>query len=249
MTRLPRSQLRQQWINLAPAWIKESREGRNPTRDGLLDRPMLEACGPVDGLKVLDCGCGEGRFCRILAARGAVKVLGLDLCESMIEAARALQASRDHYRVADVQNLDFLEDASFDLIVSYLNQCDLPDFVANILEVFRVLRAGGRFIVANIHPMRSATGGWHRNDDGEKQHVILDRYFDESMRSWQTMGLPLDNYHRTLSTYTGSFLDAGFAMERIIEPTVDEKQLAAYPELDDELRVPNFIIYALRKPK
>jgi hypothetical protein len=43
----------QEWIGLAPAWIKEAREGRNPTRNGLLDKPMLEACGKVEGLHTL----------------------------------------------------------------------------------------------------------------------------------------------------------------------------------------------------
>ena len=37
--------LRQEWIELSPAWSKEAREGRNPTRNGLLNQPMLEACG------------------------------------------------------------------------------------------------------------------------------------------------------------------------------------------------------------
>ena len=60
--------LRQEWIELSPAWIKEAREGRNPTRNGLLNQPMLEACGNVEGLQVLDCGCGEGRFCRIFTS-------------------------------------------------------------------------------------------------------------------------------------------------------------------------------------
>src|SRR5262245_38090657 len=105
-----RNNLQQEWLELSRAWIKEAREGRNPTRNGLLDLPMLEACGSVDGLKILDCGCGEGRFCRLLAARGAGSVLGLDLCESMIEAARELQSEHDSYRVADVQDLAFIGD-------------------------------------------------------------------------------------------------------------------------------------------
>ncbi len=135
--------LQQEWRNLAPAWIAEAREGRNPTREGLLDKPMLEACGNVTGLSIVDCGCGEGRFCRILVSRGARYVLGLDLCEPMIEAACQWQSERDAYRVADVQALDFIEKESFDLAISYLNQCDLPDFKANNREVFRVLRSGG----------------------------------------------------------------------------------------------------------
>lgn len=235
-------------MELSSAWIKEAREGRNPTRNGLLDLPMLEACGNVEGLRILDCGCGEGRFCRILAERGAESVLGLDLCESMIDAAKTLQSDREAYQVADVQDLSFIADESLDLTVSYLNQCDLPDFNANTQEVFRVLKRGGRFILANLHPMRSAVGGWQRTHDGQKQHVILDNYFDEGERHWTMMEVSVTNFHRSLSTYIRGFLDAGFSIQGIVEPTVAEKHLALYPELNDELRVPNFIIYLLQKP-
>ena len=239
--------LRHEWLRLSAPWIREAREGRNPTRNGLLDPPMLQACGDVGGLTILDCGCGEGRFCRLLGARGAACVLGLDLCEPMIEAARELQSEGEEYRVADVQDLGSIEDEAFDLAVSYLNQCDLPDIGANNREVFRVLRPEGRFIVANLHPMRSAVGGWQRTEDGRKQHVILDDYFDEDERHWTMMGVEFTNFHRSLSTYTRCFLEAGFSLEGIVEPTVTQETLALYPELDDELRVPNFIIYRLRK--
>jgi SAM-dependent methyltransferase len=243
-----REYLARQWLELSQAWIREARDGRNPTRTGLLDVPVLEACGSVEDLKILDCGCGEGRFCRMLVERRARYVLGLDLCEPMIEAAKELKSEREEYRVADVQDLGFLENETFPLVVSYLNQCDLPDFNANNREVFRVLRKGGRFIVANLHPMRSAVGGWHRTPDGKKQHVILDNYFDEEERHWKMMGVEVTNFHRSLSTYTRGFLEAGFSIEGIIEPTITRKDLRFYPELDDELRVPNFIIYKLRKP-
>ena len=240
--------LQREWREMAPKWIKESREGPNPTRNGLLDAPVLEACGDVAGLKILDCGCGEGRFCRILAARGAAHVLGLDLCLPMIEAARALQSTVDEYRHGDAQDLSFLEAASIDIAVSYLNQCDLPDFEANTREVFRVLKPGGRFIVANLHPMLSATGMWHRSEAGEKEHVILDRYHDEGERHWKIMGVWITNFHRTLTTYLNGFFDSGFVLKRLVEPTVTAEALENYPSLDDELRVPNFIIYALEKP-
>jgi SAM-dependent methyltransferase len=245
---IDRDDLQREWLALAPTWIKEAREGRNPTRNGLLDPPVLAACGDVQGLCVLDCGCGEGRFCRILVEQGADHVLGLDLCEPMIAAARALQSGRDAYRVADAQDLSFIKDKSFDLAVSYLNQCDLPDFRANTREVFRVLKKGGRFVIANLHPMRSATGGWQRTADGKKQHAILDNYFDEGERRWRIMGVGITNFHRSLSTYIQAFLAVGFVIEGIDEPSISDERLAEYPELDDEQRVPNFIIYRLRKP-
>lgn len=242
-------QLKREWISLAPAWIREAREGANPTRTALLDEPMLAACGKVAGLRILDCGCGEGRFCRLLAQLGAEHVLGLDLCPPMIDAAKLLQSDREEYRLADVQDLGFLGSASFDLAVSYLNQCDLPDFMANTAEVFRVLKPGGRFVVANLHPMRSAVGGWQRTESGEKLHVILDRYFDQSARHWRMMGCGFTNFHRSLSTYLRGFLQAGFTLADLVEPTVRPDQLARYPQLADELRVPNFILYLLQKPR
>src|SRR5262245_11594196 len=123
--------LRREWRALAPAWIKEVRDGRNAPREGLLDPNMLEACGNVEGLRILDCGCGEGRFARRLVQRGAQYVLGVDLCQPMIEAARELQSKREEYCIGDVQDLSFIQDQTFDIAVSYLNQCDLSAFAAN----------------------------------------------------------------------------------------------------------------------
>ena len=127
--------LNQEWIDLSEAWIEEARKGKNSTRNGLLDKPMLTACGDVTDKKIIDCGCGEGRFCRILAARGANYALGIDLCEPMIEAARELQSKTDEYCIADVQDLSFIENEMFDLAVSYLNQCDVP----NLAKTARIL--------------------------------------------------------------------------------------------------------------
>jgi len=38
-------------------------------------------------------------------------------------------------------------------------------------------------------------------------------------------------------------------VDGIIEPTVDAEGLARFPELADEKRVPNFVVFALMKPK
>jgi SAM-dependent methyltransferase len=248
MITISQTDLRAEWTQLAPAWIRESREGANSSRNGLLDRPMIEACGDVRGLKVLDCGCGEGRFCRILLDRGAAQVVGVDLCPPMIIAAAQLATGKDSYVLADAQDMSFLRDGAFDLVVSYLNQCDLADFEANNREVFRALKPGGRFVVANVHPMRSAVGGWLRAEDGAKLHVILDRYFDEGRRRWKMLGFDFTNFHRTLATYLRAYRQAGFAIEEIIEPTVEVRNLERFPDLDDERRVPNFMIVVLEKP-
>ncbi|MEM9752139.1 MAG: class I SAM-dependent methyltransferase [Planctomycetota bacterium] len=240
---------RDEWAQLATPWIAEMRHGRNANRLGLLDDVVMSCCGDLTRRSLIDSGCGEGRWCRIAAGAGACDVLGLDLCESMIDAADAIKGARERYRVADVRSLPFLEDASFDVAVSYLNQCDLDDFVANTRELFRVLKPGGRFVVANLHPMRSAVGAWHRGQEGDKRHVIVDDYFDEGPRTWRMLGVEFTNYHRSLQTYLDAYADVGFRIERIVEPTVNPENLEKFPELQDEARVPNFIVFALDKPR
>ncbi|MEM6820430.1 MAG: class I SAM-dependent methyltransferase [Verrucomicrobiota bacterium] len=237
-----------QWQKLSEPWIKESRNGPNANRSGLLDEPMLSACGSVIERDVLDSGCGEGRFCRMLRSLGAREVVGVDLCSEMISAARELQSEGEEYIQANVEDLSFLENKSFDLSVSYLNQCDLRDWKSNTREVYRVLRKGGKFVVCNLHPMRSATGYWEKDSNGAKKHVILDDYFRQEERTWKMMGVELTNFHRTLEAYVSGFMDIGFSLEGLQEPSVTEENLQKYPILEDELRVPNFIIFKLLKP-
>ncbi|MGH8231620.1 MAG: class I SAM-dependent methyltransferase, partial [Steroidobacteraceae bacterium] len=85
------------------------------------------AVGP--GTRVLDVGCGVGRWSRRLAAQGAT-VTGIDLSATMIEQARARTAhqglaERCRFLVQDVAQLDLGQ--GFDLIVAVTVLQHLPD--------------------------------------------------------------------------------------------------------------------------
>lgn len=64
----------------------------------------------------------------------------------------------------------------------------------------------------------------------------------------EELGVDFTNFHRTLSTYIGAYRQTGFTIEEVIEPTLEAANLKRFPELDDELRVPNFIVIVLGKP-
>jgi 2-polyprenyl-3-methyl-5-hydroxy-6-metoxy-1,4-benzoquinol methylase len=99
------------WEFSASAYIAFQDAGdRNRTL--LLDPVMLALCGDVRGKRVLDVGCGEGRFCRMLAERGAA-VAGIDVAQT----ARARGAAFDAYAVASASALPFAR-GTFDLAVS-----------------------------------------------------------------------------------------------------------------------------------
>ncbi len=236
-------QLCTQWIKHAHDWIQQDQS----VRTGMLDKWMLKALGDVAGRRVLDIGCGEGRFGRVLAGLGA-QVTGVDLTEPLIEQARGLASGGETYLVGIAEDLAGMCDASFDLAVSYIVLVDVLDFRRSIQEAFRVLRPGGRFAVCNVHPMRMALpNGWIKQGD-RKLFYAIDDYTNEGPREFEWWGESFINMHRTLSSYVSAFVDGGFVIDGIQEPTPSDAQLAANPGLADEFRVPNFIIYALRKP-
>ncbi|MGZ4765383.1 MAG: class I SAM-dependent methyltransferase [Ilumatobacteraceae bacterium] len=168
--------LQREWAFFASEWIARSEQHRDNAREGLLDDWMLQIVGDVAGLKVVDLGCGEGRFCRMLAERGA-ETLGVDLQATFITYAEARKGSRELCEVGDIQHLDGVSCDSFDLAIAYITLVDVPDQRAAIAEAFRVLRPGGRFIVCNVSPMASAWsdhGPWHVDDRGVNLHFVLD---------------------------------------------------------------------------
>jgi ubiquinone/menaquinone biosynthesis C-methylase UbiE len=243
--------LNEEWAVFASEWIARSEQHRDNAREGLLDEYMLQLLGVVAGLEVIDLGCGEGRFCRMLAERGA-ETLGVDLQATFIAYAEARKGPRERYEVGDLQHLDGLSNESFDVAVAYITLVDVPDQRAAISEASRVLRPGGRFVVCNVSPMASAWsdhGPWHVDERGVNLHFVLDDYTNEGPRRvvWQS-GHEITNFHRMLSTTVNDFLDAGFVLRRLHEPVPSEEQVSRYPENQEMCRVPMFTIYDLEKP-
>ena len=112
--------LRAQWIESVQDWIGQDQS----VRTDMLDSWMLDALGNLSGRRVLDIGCGEGRFCRLLAGLGA-EVTGIDLTTAFVERARGLSNGTGKYLVGNAEDLNGVDDESFDLAVSYIVMVDL----------------------------------------------------------------------------------------------------------------------------
>jgi SAM-dependent methyltransferase len=100
--------------------------------------------------KVLDMGCGTGRFTIPLAEK-VQEVSGLDLSPMMLATARKKLADRGltaDLREGDMAALPF-PDASFDVVVSMLALMHIPreDRQQVFHEVARVLKPGGRLLI------------------------------------------------------------------------------------------------------
>ncbi|GGZ90160.1 methyltransferase [Streptomyces subrutilus] len=130
------------------------------------DGPSFTAAVAESGLRpgdrVLDAGCGTGRA--LPALRAAVgpggAVLGADLTPQMLAAAqRAGRAADGALLLADVARLP-LRDGALDAVFAAGLIAHLPDPGANLRELARVVRPGGR--LALFHPIgRAALAARH----------------------------------------------------------------------------------------
>jgi SAM-dependent methyltransferase len=119
-----------------------------------LERHCAQLGLPRERRRALDFGCGVGRLTRALAAHYA-EVIGVDISPSMLAQARQLHAHLANVRfVENAQpRLDFLPDASVDLVYSVITLHHIPAALqcGYVREFLRVLAPGGMavFQIAN----------------------------------------------------------------------------------------------------
>lgn len=225
------------WDQSAGPWIRLMEKG-DPNRELLLDEVMLELCGEVDRLEAIDVGCGEGRFCRMLGKRGA-QMTGIDPTEDLIVEARRQQPEAT-YHVAKAEVLP-VGDASMDLVVSYLSLLDIPDYQAAIREMKRVLKPGGRCVIANQNGFATASSKyWARDEHNNKLHWTMDNYMMERPVKAEWAGISVINWHRPMSAYLQAFLANSFTLEHFDEPTPKPEVLAKHESMRSNQRVPLF---------
>jgi SAM-dependent methyltransferase len=108
---------------------------------------QLGVLGDVDGLDVVELGCGTAYFSAWLAKRGA-RPVGVDPTTAQLETARRMQAETgiEFPLVAGVGEEVPLPDASFDLALSEYGASIWADPYKWIPEAARLLRADGRLV-------------------------------------------------------------------------------------------------------
>jgi 2-polyprenyl-3-methyl-5-hydroxy-6-metoxy-1,4-benzoquinol methylase len=174
----------------------------------------------IQGARVLDVACGHGRVSRALARLGA-DVLGVDISAELVARARSSETAHSRgitYCVADVANPDqWWDGASFDGAVCEMAMMDIDDLHGTVNAIATTVRPGGWFVTSMVHPC------FPGNEAGLSSWPPEESYFSEG---WWTSTdhnpdgarIRVGSSHRTLSTYLNSLIEAGFAVERVVEP-------------------------------
>ena len=117
---------------------------------------------PVPGsVRVLDLGCAAGRNTEVLVRQG-FDTLAIDISDGAIEATRdriipllGVEDSRRRVFCARMDDLSFADDGAFDLILAlgiYQFAQSQNEWLRALDETGRVMRPGGRCLVANAAP-------------------------------------------------------------------------------------------------
>jgi ubiquinone/menaquinone biosynthesis C-methylase UbiE len=253
------------WERNAAVWTRLARAGYDVYRDYLNTPSFMAMLPDVTGLQGLDVGCGEGHNTRILARRGA-RITGADIAPSFIAAAAELEAAEPldiRYLVASAVDLPFAA-STFDFVVAIMSLMDVPRADRAIDEAYRVLRSGGFLQFSISHPCTDTPlRRLVRDESGRKVALSIAGYFEETfgrINRWLFGAAPPDlkrdlppfetpYFHRTLSWWANTIVEAGFQFELMQEPTANEEIVRRCPDLDDTRLVPYFLHARCRKTR
>ena len=235
----------------ADFWVRIIRGDHDRYRTELTNSAILESLGPVNSLRILDAGCGEGYLSRELASRGA-SVLGVDSSHNLIDAARSLAppgADSAAFEVQDVTDLH-LDSDSFDLVVCNHLMNDLPDPTGPIRELSRVLKPGGRVAVLMLHPC--FYGDRASRSDNEHTGPGVAYFSPRTItQKFNVNGLispaEVTSYHRPLEFYIGSFRDANLWITNLQEPHPTDAQMLEDPWWQASFPRPLFLLLVAQK--
>ncbi len=142
----------------------------------------------VAGKQVADIACGTGYGTQMLSEGGARSVRGMDISEDAVAFCKSHNnAVNVTYTVADAEMLTECADAEFDVVISFETIEHLPNAEAYLVEMARILRPGGVFLVSTpdrrissvMHCFRGRpTNPFHLREYTEAElHNLLSKHF------------------------------------------------------------------------
>ena len=219
-----------------------------------LPESELKLLGDLRGQRVLELGCGDGGSLAWLAEAGAAELWGLDISASQLIAARQqLDARKLSARLiqSSFEDAEGLPEGHFDLAVSVFALGWAIGLDAAMARIAACLRPGGRLVFSWEHPFFSLLA------ERDGQVIVGEPYLSDGQARHRSFhGVEVALVQRSQGDWIAALLRSGLVLEGLIEPGLDERQLADHHRQPGYVysfakasRVPTTFIIAAHKPR
>lgn len=199
-----------------------------------------ELLDEICGKKILDYGCGSGKFSRRLRDLGGI-ITAVDASQNAITEAIKNYDKGISYKFIENDNLSFIEGQSIDHAIATFVFCTIEkeSQLLNIVnQIYQKLKVNGELIILDPHP---SSPGYN--------YISMKREKPKEIRT----GIPIKveltgmknifyDYWRSIEDYKRILKKANFAIEAIKEPIIDNTKESFWK--DERIQAPLIIIKA-----
>ena len=184
-----------------------------------------------DGKRFLELGCGAAQNSIAADQKGAIAI-GIDGSDRQLRHALRLKyqhRSGIDLVQADLEDLGWIKSNSMDCLLSMFALEFIQDIGRFLKHCFRILVSSGTFLLSTTHPLSAFE--W----DNQLSNLHVTDYFNPPVEVWgHGKEGSTFTFFRTIEDIFSAFTDAGFKVERLLEPMVKpEKKYLESPYAGD----------------
>jgi len=224
-----------EWDKVAEWWNNEVGDTGAWHQKYDIDPVIFKIIGKLHKKKILEVGCGNGYFSRLLARKGAM-VTAIDISKKLLEFAITKEKEKPlgiRYLVRDAADLYGIKSKYFDLAIANMSLMDIKDAQGTIKAVSHILKNNGQFIFSITHPVfhDNFHQQWTIIKENNKKYFarVVSRYLISAAEKYilWASGVKATHYHRSLETYFEYLRNANFVISRIREITTKKPVVKA----------------------
>jgi ubiquinone/menaquinone biosynthesis C-methylase UbiE len=247
------------WGKVAGWYNNLLEEGEDTYQEKLIKPNLMRILNPQKGETILDIGCGQGYFARLIAQNGA-SVVGIDVGDELIKIAKSQASPNETYLVQSAEKLSSLSDKRFNAAICVLALQNIKNLGVAVSEMSRVLKPNGRGVLVLNHPAFRvpSASSWGYDEKTNAQYRRIDGYMSEiSQQVDMSQGIKdpkkkkyTFSFHHPLQVYFKAFAKSGLSVTRL-EEWVSHKTSDKGPrkQAEDKARkeIPLFMCIELKK--